>query len=124
MPFIQEIVANIIIYMNKVSKPVKSFFYKIDLFGSSEMLRYRSEPQYSTLTGGIISFFIIIAFSTLLFQNLSSVVAMDSVSAQDFTYYVEDPTYTNISFDLSSNFIIGFGISGLNLSDTNRYFDI
>jgi hypothetical protein len=74
--------------MNKISKPVKSFLYKIDLFGSSEMLRYRSEPQYSTLTGGIISFVLIIAFSTLLFQNLSSVITMDSVSAQDFKYYV------------------------------------
>lgn len=49
---------------------------------------------------------------------------MSSVTAQDFVYYLEDPTYTSFSFDDSSKFIMGIGITGFNLSDSKRYFDI
>lgn len=64
------------------------------------------------------------AFGALFFSKLFSVLGKDDVSAQDFTNYVENPIYTSFAFDLSTNFILGFGITGLNLSDTNRYFDI
>lgn len=74
--------------MNKVTKPLKGFFYKIDLFSSAEMLRYRGEGTYATLTGGIISFFLILAFGALFFIKLFSVLGKDTVSASDFTYYV------------------------------------
>jgi hypothetical protein len=46
------------------------------------------------------------------------------VQAQDFTYFVGDPTYRSFTFDPSTKFIIGLSISGFNLSDTVRYFDI
>jgi hypothetical protein len=49
---------------------------------------------------------------------------MSSINSQDFTYYVENPTYTSFAFDDQTKFILGVGITGLNLSDTQRYFDI
>jgi hypothetical protein len=52
------------------------------------------------------------------------VFTKSSVIAEDLLYYLEDPTYTSFNFDDSSKFIFGVGISGLNLSDTRRYFDI
>lgn len=41
---------------------------------------------------------------------------MSTVSAQDFTYYLEEPTFSSFKFDQSSKFIIGVGINNLNLS--------
>jgi hypothetical protein len=76
------------------------------------------------LTGGTLSFLIIVIFGAILIQESTAVITKNSVNAQDFTYYVDNPTYTSFPFDNSTKFIIGVGISGLNLSSTQRYFDI
>jgi hypothetical protein len=109
---------------NKIMKMLKIFLRKIDLFSSPQLLRYRNETNYSTLTGGTLSLMIIIIFSAILIQQSIEVITMSSINSQDFTYYVENPTYTSFAFDDQTKFILGVGITGLNLSDTQRYFDI
>jgi hypothetical protein len=103
---------------------IKSILWKIDLFSSAQLLRYKTETGYSTLTGGFISLLIIIIFGSLLIQDSVSVLTMSTVTAQDLTYYLEEPTFSSFQFDQSSKFIIGVGINNLNLSDHYRYFDI
>lgn len=115
----------ILIWMGcKIANHIKSLLWKIDLFNSAQLLRYKTETGYSTLTGGFISLLIIIVFGALLVLDSVSVLTMGTVNAQDFTYYLDDPTFTTFAFDDTSNFIIGVGITGLNLSDSRRYFDI
>jgi hypothetical protein len=67
---------------------------------------------------------IIVAFGTLLVNGTIDVITRSNITSQDFTYFVEDPTQTTFNFNGNSKFILGVGISGLNLSDSRRYFDI
>lgn len=40
-------------------KTFKRLIYQLDMFCSSELMRYQSETQYKTLTGGLLSLLII-----------------------------------------------------------------
>lgn len=107
----------------KFFRVVKAFLLKIDIFGSSEMLRYKGEGKYQTMTGGTITLALIIIFSIVTLQSFSSVVNKAAVSATDSTYFLDDPTYT--SFKISdSKFIFGVGVSNYNLNSGKRYFNI
>lgn len=102
---------------------LKKFLRNIDLFASSQLLRFKTETDYSTLTGGFLSLLIIIIFGALLIQNSISVFSKNSVNGLDLVYYLEDPTFTSFQFG-DSDFIIAVGITDLNLSSAERYFDI
>lgn len=74
---------------------LKKLLRNIDLFASSQLLRFNTETDYGTLTGGFLSLLIIIIFSALLIQNSISVFSKSSVNGLDLTYYLEDPTFTS-----------------------------
>ena len=43
-------------------------FHYTDLFAHTSMLRYNMESDYSTATGGVLSFTIVIVFAALFFD--------------------------------------------------------
>ena len=52
---------------------IKSFFRKIDLFQTNELLRFKSEATYSSATGGFITFLLIIGFLIAFVRNAVNV---------------------------------------------------
>ncbi len=108
----------------RVGRLAKKFLWNIDLFASPQLLRYRNETNYSTLTGGCISLIIIVIFGTFLIKNSVSVLTKSEVNARDSTYFLENPTYTSFTFDSSSKFMIGVGLQDIDLNTGGRYFDI
>lgn len=60
----------------KGTQVLKKFLRNIDLFASTQLLRFKTETDYSTLTGGFLSLLIIIIFGALLIQNSMTVFSM------------------------------------------------
>ncbi len=58
-----------IIWM-KVLKHFKNLLYKCDFFYSKELLRYKTEPEYRTLFGGVLSLLIIIVLLATFYNKL------------------------------------------------------
>lgn len=107
----------------RILRVLKSFLVKIDFFGSNEMLRYKGEGKYQTLTGGVITFILVILFGIVALERFISVVTKDTVTSRDSTYFVDDPTPTSFTIG-DSKFIFGVGISGYDLNGPLRYFDV
>lgn len=53
---------------------LKEFILELDLFTHNQFLRYKSEPGYRTLTGGILTIVLII-----LFAGIFASLAIDTV---------------------------------------------
>ena len=49
---------------------VKKLLYKYDFFYTTELLRYKKEPEYRTLFGGVLSLIIIIALIATFYNKL------------------------------------------------------
>ena len=46
----------------------KEAFKLVDVFSTTEFLRYKGDPEYRTVTGGVTSLVIIVLFLTLFFS--------------------------------------------------------
>jgi hypothetical protein len=63
-----------------LARTVKEMVWKCDLFKTTEYLRYRGEPEYSTLTGGICSLLIIILFAAVFANSVLTTLRKDTLS--------------------------------------------
>ena len=53
---------------------------KIDMFNTSQFLRYKEETEYGTLTGACLSLAIIVVIILLIFQVMVHTINRDEVS--------------------------------------------
>jgi len=60
--------------MGRIFKKIKSFLLKIDIFASKELLRYKGEGSFQTLTGGIVTLILIAIFIIIFSQNLKRLI--------------------------------------------------
>ena len=65
---------------------VKQLIYQADLFCSQQLLRYNSETQYKTLTGGLMSLAIIsvivIGFTSMIMDTLQKTSISSSLTVE------------------------------------------
>ena len=96
----------------------------MDFFYTAELLRYREEPEYRTLFGGILSLSIILlllaTFYNKVLNTFQKVIINSSLSATS----ADDPTPYTISTKPGKQFMFGVEIWHHDLSANPRYFDI
>lgn len=99
---------------------IRSFISKFDCFASTQFLRYKGEPQYSTATGGIISIIIIIIFIVLFINAAINVINKATVTATTNYSHQNDPELTTVTIGPNGNFMFAVNIFGINLTDTTK----
>ena len=103
---------------------IKGIIYKLDFFYTAELLRYREEPQYRTLFGGVLSVSIIllllVTFYNKVFDTFKKVIIQSSVSATSY----DDPRAYTISTRPGQPFMFGVEIWHFDLNANPRYFDV
>ena len=102
---------------------IKSIIIDLDFFAHSSFHRYRGEEAYGTFVGGIFSILLIllfiIGFFSLALNTLSYSIIVSSVAKN----YDADPTYSQVQMN-PSQFMFAVGLTGVDLSSSQRYFDI
>ena len=85
----------------------KKAIYKLDFFYTAEVLRFKDEPEYKTLFGGIMSISIIllllIAFYNKVIDTFGKIIITSSTSAIS----ADDPVPYNISTMPGQPFMFG-----------------
>lgn len=86
---------------------IKELVYKVDLFDSGSLLRFKGEPEHKTILGGILSISVMVlllaAFYNKIIDTLDKVLITSSSSINN----VNDPTSFNISTRDNSPFMFG-----------------
>lgn len=103
---------------------IKDLVRLSDFFYTSKLLRFEDEMQYRTLTGGLISLAIIITIIIGFANMILDTLGLNSITTATQIIKQQDPTPATLSTSPDSNFMFAVEISGLNLSDTLRFFDL
>ncbi len=64
-----------------ILKGIKRLIYQTDMFCSSQLLRYNSETQYKTMTGGLLSLAIIIVIIVGFANMISDTLQRTSITS-------------------------------------------
>jgi hypothetical protein len=64
----------------KCCKALKELIMKMDLFKTTEYFRYKGEPEYQTLTGGLCSLFIVILFIAVFSSSILTTLSKGKLS--------------------------------------------
>jgi hypothetical protein len=80
-----------------VLKNIKNFILKIDLFYSTKILRYHSEPEYRTLFGGITSIILIIGLVVMFYGKVLDCINKNNISATSNSIISVNPPKHTIS---------------------------
>ena len=109
--------------MMKIGRGVRELLYKLDFFYQSNFLRYKDEAEYNTITGGIISFTIILLVTITFSGKVSQTLSKINIESSEQFNYDKDPTPYEIKGQ-NSKFMLGVEIWGVNLNNSPRYFDV
>lgn len=105
-------------------KTIKQFILECDFFAHGSLQRYRQEQSYRTFAGGLISIIFVLLFAVMFSNLIVQTFSKNIIVSQTSTTYDDEPTYTQILASPSHNHMFAIGISGMNLSSSQRYFDI
>lgn len=60
---------------------LKMLLRKCDSFKTNALLRYREEPEFQSVTGGLVSVMVVIAFTGIFTQTILNTIAKDYITA-------------------------------------------
>lgn len=95
--------------------------HQADFFSTTELIRYREEPDFKTFTGGIFSLAIIILLAVIFSSMSISAVNREHIEWTSQTFKDSIPPTLELPFN---TFNIGVELEGFNLSSPVQYFDI
>jgi hypothetical protein len=114
----------------RLFQSLKRAVSSIDMFYSSEMLRYDTDTEYKTITGGIITISIVamvtIGFASMIVDTLNRTAITANLNIQKSN----DPTYYDLRADPASMFMFGVMLQPIDvefivdIANGPRYFDI
>lgn len=111
-------------------KSFKKLINQVDMFCSSELLRYRSDTQHKTLTGGLLSLAIICVVVVGFASMVADTLQRTTINSSMVTQKNSNPPLTTLKPGRDSMFMLGFSVQSLDLSflaDLNhgpQYFTI
>ena len=114
----------------KIIKHLKKIVTSIDMFYSSQMLRYDNDTEYKTVTGGIITISIIILVTVGFASMISDTFNRTAITASLNIAKSNDPTFFDLKANKQNMFMFGFKLQSMdlshifNLASGTRYFDI
>jgi hypothetical protein len=91
----------------KLLRSIKGFFYKCDFFYTAELLRYKTEPEYRTVFGGVLSVFLIIGLIVLFYNKLIDTLEKIIITSDLNHINAADPAPYNISTYSENQFMFG-----------------
>jgi hypothetical protein len=103
---------------------------KVDMFSSSEILRYNDDAHYRTFTGGVISLGIILTVIAGFFSMISETVNRTAITSSLNVVTSSNPTAYNLTNNADSMFMFGVNIRSYDqqffydMTAARRYFNI
>ena len=91
----------------KLFRGFKNFIYKSDFFYTTELLRYKKEPEYRTLFGGVLSLIIIIALIATFYNKLIDTLDKVIITSVSNNLNAADPDPYDISTFSDDHFMFG-----------------
>jgi hypothetical protein len=88
------------------------------------LLRYKEEPEYRTLLGGILSLSIIVALAVTFYNKVIDTLDMIIITSSSAATNADDPTPFLIQTLPTGPFMLGVEIWHHNLNSGARYFDV
>ena len=64
----------------KLHSRIRELFQKFDLFSTSQFLRYQSDGDYKTASGGICSILVVTVFVALFMNTAIQTINMDIIN--------------------------------------------
>lgn len=111
--------------MTKILAKIKGLLKSRDLFTTSQLLRYKKEADYGTVTGGFVSIAVFIIFAAVFWNLAIQTANMELINSSMSIVSESDPSFVEITAGPKGDFIFGVTIFGLNLNDPLvTYFDI
>jgi hypothetical protein len=104
-----------------VLKSLKSLIYQLDMFCSSELLRYNSQTQYKTLTGGLLSLAIIGIITGGFFNMIMGTLDRTSITSSVVMTKQNNPPLATLIPSAENMFMLGFSIQSM---DYQFYADL
>lgn len=68
--------------LGKAFKKAKSVVTACDLFSTTELLRYKENPEFKSANGGLCSIAVIIGFSIIFTQTILNTFAKSTITSQ------------------------------------------
>lgn len=109
---------------------IKRLIYQADLFCSSQLLRYNSDTQYNTLTGGLLSLSIISVIIIGFASMIASTLNRSTITSTITTVKQSNPPLATLIAGEENMFMFSVSIQSLdltflaNLSAPVQYFDV
>lgn len=113
-------------FLQKTKKAISG----IDMFYSTQMLRYNKDTQYQTVTGGIVTLGIIIMVITGFFSMITETINRTAIDSTVNVIKSNNPPAFNLTANAESMFMLGVQIESqdlsfyYNMSGDRRYFDV
>ena len=87
-------------------------------------MRYKTEPEYRTLFGGILSLLIFVGLIVTFYSKLIETVNKVVITSVSSNLNAADPTPFNISTHSEDKFMLGVEVSPIDLNGEYRLFDV
>lgn len=95
---------------------------RLDLFSTTELLRFRKDPEFKTFTGGCCSLGLLLGFLLLFTQTVLATFRNEIVYSQTALEEQSDPSSYRTN---SAPFLFAVGLTGLDLNHPSlKYFNI
>jgi hypothetical protein len=95
---------------------------RLDLFSTTELLRFREDPEFKTFTGGCCSLGLLLGFLLLFTQTVLATFRNETINSQTALEEQSDPASYRTN---SAPFLFAVGLTGLDLNHPSlKYFNI
>ena len=109
---------------------IKKLIHQADFFCSNQLLRYNSDTQYNTVTGGLLSIAIIIVIVIGFASMITDTLNRTSITSSLTITKSADPPLSALTTGQENMFMFSVSIQSYdfmylaNLSDPIQYFDV
>jgi hypothetical protein len=96
----------------------------VDLFPTSNLLRYKGDPEYTTATGGVVSISVITIFIILFASMGYKTMRKSIIHSSTNTEFENEPLPLTVTTSPEGGFMFAVTIWGVNLTESYKYFDV
>jgi hypothetical protein len=108
--------------INQGYRKSKEFVRAWDLFCTTDLLRYKENPEYRSLTGGVVSIAIFVTFAILFARTIFNTFEKQTIISKTTR---SEETTPSLFATQSTPFLFALGINGIDLNDAaTKYFNV
>ena len=96
----------------------------VDFFNSSQLLRYNTDNEYKTITGGIISLAIITIILISFSSMISDTMERNTIVYSESVFRSPDPSKIIMKISPENDFMMAVRLLNYNFSSANQIFEV